>query len=376
MHTVTDQKSLFELARYFLTLGAIAFGGPPAHIAMMRVDLVDRRAWLSATAFADDLAMANLLPGPTSTELAIYIGYRLRGLAGALIVGICFILPAFVMVLVLSLLYVRFGSLLVLDKILYGIKPVALALVMHGAVQLARPAMLSWREGLVLLLSIGAVLGVRVDIVLIFVAAGLVLLGLYRMPRAGPGLSGLVGMSMFAVGAAEVSTWAVFWTFLKIGALIYGGGFALIGILQQELVLGTGWLTQQQLLDGIAIGQATPGPVFTTATFVGYVVAGLPGALVATVGIFAPAFVFVVLEQRLLGWLKQSLAAKVFLRGVNMAVVGGIIVAAGQMGRVALVDGLSVLIAMSALVGLFRFRIAAHWLVGVGVLVGVLRAYT
>ncbi len=370
MNNPTDNKqTLATLAAYFLKLGLIGFGGPPAHLAMMRNDLVERKRWLSPEQFNEDLATANLLPGPTSTEMAIYIGQRLGGVPGAIVSGVCFILPAFLIVLLFSVLYVQMGQLTQLESWLYGIKPVALALIIHGAVQLARPLLLGWREWTVFLLSIPIVFVVRIDILLIFVLSGLILWVLYHELDISRVSAGFLVSGMSAV--SQVSAWGVFWTFLKIGALIYGGGFALIGILQQELVLGNGWLTQQQLIDGIAIGQATPGPVFTTATFVGYIVAGWLGAVLATIGIFAPAFVFVVIEHRLMGWLKRVPAVKIFLRGVNLAVVASIIVAAGQLGRAALIDGLSVLIACAALLALFRFKIAAHWLILAGVVIGV-----
>ena len=330
---------------------------------------MERKRWLSPEQFNEDLATANLLPGPTSTEKAIYIGQRLGGVPGAIVSGVCFILPAFLIVLLLSVLYVQMGQLTQLESWLYGIKPVALALIIHGAVQLARPLLLGWREWTVFLLSIPIVFVVRIDILLIFVLSGLILWVLYHELDVSRVSAGFLVSGMSAV--SQVSVWAVFWTFLKIGALIYGGGFALIGILQQELVLGNGWLTQQQLIDGIAIGQATPGPVFTTATFVGYIVAGWLGAVLATIGIFAPAFVFVIVEHRLMGWLKRVPAVKIFLRGVNLAVVASIIVAAGQLGRAALIDGLSVLIACATLLALFRFKIAAHWLILAGVVIGV-----
>jgi len=367
-------KNLLDLARYFLYLGVVGFGGPPAHIALMRVDLVERKGWITAAEFNEDLATANLLPGPTSTELAIYIGQRLHGVLGAIVAGACFIFPAFCIVLALSFAYVQWGALPLLDQVLYGIKPVALALVMHGAVQLARPLLLGWREWAVLLLVIVMILFAPIDILLLFVLCGIVLaVGEAALDRSG--LSKMSGVfllpSVAAITGAGVSMWAVFWAFLKIGTLIYGGGFALIGILQQELVLGNHWLTQQQLIDGIAIGQATPGPVFTTATFVGYVIAGWGGAILATIGIFAPAFVFVVIEHRLMGWLKRMPVVKIFLRGVNLAVVASIIVAAGSIGRAALVDGVSVAVLLISLIALFRFKVAAHWLVLMGLLVGV-----
>lgn len=369
---------LLRLARYFLYLGVIGFGGPPAHIAMMRNDLVEKRKWVTPEAFNEDLATANLLPGPTSTEMAIYIGHRLAGVAGATVAGACFILPAFLIVLALSVAYVSWGNIAGINNVLYGVKPVALALIIAGTVQLGRPALTGWREWLLFTASIAAVLLLPINVLLLFVMAGVALLVLVRGAALFGGTAAFITEPVMRVVAQAASTdpvpvLQVLWEFLKIGALIYGGGFALVGILQQEVVRNLGWITQQQLLDGIAIGQTTPGPVFTTVTFVGYLTAGFPGAIAATVGIFAPAFIFVVLENRLLRDLKRVEMVKIFLRGVNVCVVATIAVAAAQLAPSALVDPLTVVIGGASLVALMRFRVDAHWLIGIGLLVGLIR---
>lgn len=368
-----------KLALYFLKLGIIGFGGPPAHIALMRADLVDRRGWVSAEQFNDDLAVANLLPGPTSTEMAIYLGYRLGNVLGAVVAGTCFILPAFLIVLALSIAYVQLGSTTSIEALLYGIKPVALALIISGTVQLGRPLLTGRREWILLFVAIAGVLFGALDVLLIFILAGLALLiasgggrALVALVVASP--TEPVARAASYVSSADLALLAqVFLNFLKIGTLIYGGGFALVGVLQQEAVRNLGWITQQQLLDGIAIGQSTPGPVFTTATFVGYLVAGIPGAVLATLGIFTPAFVFVILERRLLGRLRANAGVQTFLRGVNIAVVAAIAVAAAQLSRSALVDGLTVIIGAASLIMLMRFKVDVTWLVVAGLVVGIIR---
>jgi chromate transporter len=371
----TNQSStvgLPQLARYFLRLGIIGFGGPPAHIALMRTDLVDKRHWVTPAQFNDDLATANLLPGPTSTEMTIYIGHRLAGVKGAVVAGACFILPAFFIVLALSIAYVQFNTTFAIDKLLYAIKPVSLALIVNGTVLLGRPVMKGWREWALLIASIALILLAPVDVLLLFVLAGAALLLLTEGAKAF-GLGSFFFMPLAQSAGDPVLALQLFWTFLKIGVLIYGGGFALVGILQQEVVLGNQWITQQQLLDGIAIGQSTPGPVFTTVTFVGYLVAGLPGAVLATVGIFLPAFVFVVLENKLFAGIKQNALVQVFLRGVNVSVVATIAVSAGQLSRSALIDPFTVVIFVAALAALMRFKMDAMWLIGIALLIGIIR---
>ena len=367
--------SILRLVGYFLKLGLIGFGGPPAHIALMRADVVGKFKWITPEQFSDDLATANLIPGPTSTEMTIYIGYRLRGVLGAVVCGVCFILPAFLIVLALAVTYVNYGNLSQINALLYAIKPVALALVVHGTVQLGQPLLTGWREWALFAAALVVLYFFpQVDVLLVFVGAGLLLWGLNTKKRSNEVLSLLLLRSSAPLLFENVApALQVFLTFLKIGALIYGGGFALIGILQQEVVRNLGWLSQQQLLDAIAIGQATPGPVFTTATFVGYLVSGFPGAIAATIGIFAPAFVFVVVESKLLGAIKNKPAIKIFLRGVNVAVVASITLAAAQLGRDALIDLPTLLIAIASLTLLLRFKLDAHWLVLAGLVMGVVR---
>lgn len=369
-----------SLALYFLRLGIIGFGGPPAHIALMRSDLVEKRGWLSAAQFETDLATANLLPGPTSTEMAIYAGLRLRGTIGALVAGWCFILPAATLVGILAWAYVVWGSLGWMQQVLYGIKPVAFALVLHGVLQLYRGIAWSRRSVAIALAAFVALAWTQIDVLLLFLIAGFAYAPLLRSISQS-----LFSFSIFAyakimtgigVAIGTASALMLLWEFLKIGAVIYGGGFALIGVLQQTFVEQLGWVTQQQLLDAIAVGQSTPGPVFTTATFLGYLIAGIPGAVAATLGIFSPAFVFVRLEQSLLGRLRRSRFADSFsrfLQGVNLAVLATLAHASITLGRDALADLFALLVCAGALIALAWKKVDAHWLVGVGLLIGLIR---
>jgi chromate transporter len=379
---------LAELAGLFLKLGTIAFGGPAAHVAMMEDEVVRRRRWLTREEFLDYLGATNLIPGPNSTELAIHVGHARAGWPGLLVAGGAFILPAAVIVGALAWAYVRFGSLPEIAGGLYGVKPVVIAVVLQALWGLARSAVKSLR---LLILGVAAVaatvLGVHELAVLAAAAvAAPVLAGLarWRGPSsalaiaAGPGaLSTAAGVATSAsvasgAGIAAVSLASLFVVFLKIGSVLFGSGYVLLAFLRADLVERLGWLTERQLLDAVAVGQVTPGPVFTTATFVGYLVDGGPGALVATVGIFLPAFVFVALSGPLVPRLRRSPVAGAALDGVNVASLALMAVVTWQLGRAAVIDVFTLFLAATSALLLIRFRVNSAWLVLGGALLGCL----
>jgi chromate transporter len=374
--------SLQDLAFFFLRLGATAFGGPAAHVAMMEEELVRRRAWLSRETFLDLLGASNLIPGPSSSELAIHIGYRRAGWAGLLVAGTCFILPAATMVAGLAWAYVRFGRLPATAALLYGVKPVVIAVILQALWGLARAAVKTRLLALAGLLSLGLSLYGLHPLVLLLIAGTAVALtsaGRAR-PRRGasrlmPGALGRVARASLPLTAATVSApvglGSLFLVFLKIGAVVFGSGYVLLAFLRADLVAQRGWLTDAQLVDAVAIGQVTPGPVFTTATFIGYLIAGWPGALVATVGIFTPAFVLVAASGPLVSRIRRSPVAGAFLDGVNVASLALMAAVTWQLGRASLVDIPTVLLAASGLVGLVRLRLNSAWLLLIGACVGL-----
>jgi chromate transporter len=362
------QTSLRELALLFLRLGATAFGGPASHIAMMQDEVVRRRQWLSEERFLDLLGATNLIPGPNSTELAIHVGWDRGRWSGLLVAGVCFIFPALVITAALGWAYVRFGELPTAGWLLYGVKPVILGVVVQAILGLApkaaKTARLRVLGGLALLL---AALGVD-ELVLLFGSGAVsVLLG----PRALEGsrdqrAHGLLPVvsALGGVGATSMVTLpSLFWVFLKIGSVLFGSGYVLLAFLRADFVERLHWLTEAQLIDAVAVGQVTPGPVFTTATFIGYVLAGPYGALVATAGIFLPAFVFVALSGPLVPRLRTSPSAALFLDGVNVASLALMAAVTGQLARAALTDGPSLVLAALAAVLLVRFKLNSTWLV-------------
>ncbi|HEY9228282.1 MAG TPA: chromate efflux transporter [Gemmatimonadaceae bacterium] len=374
-----EQTSLGELARLFLKLGTIAFGGPAAHIAMMEDEVVRRRGWLTREQFLDYVGATNLIPGPNSTELAIHIGQARAGWPGLVVAGACFILPAMVIVTAIAWMYVRYGSLPASIGVLYGVKPVVIAVVLQALVGLGRTALKS--RGLVIVGAaavVAAALGANE--LLILAAAGAVMAAVVISRRrknemVGDGLSAIV-----LAGAPVVSTTAaaapfglapLFFTFLKIGSVLFGSGYVLLAFLRADLVERLGWLTERQLLDAVAVGQITPGPVFTTATFVGYLLGNFGGAAVATLGIFLPAFVFVALSHPLLPRLRRSPVAAAVLDGVNVASLALMAVVAAQIARAALVDALTIIVMIVSAVLLIRWRVNSAWLVLGGAAVGL-----
>jgi len=362
-----------ELALAFLRLGATAFGGPAAHIAMMEDEFVRRRAWLTREQFLDFVGAAGLIPGPSSTEVAIYIGYRRAGWLGLLVAGLCFVLPSAVIVTVIAWAYVRYGRLTALGGILYGVKPVIIAIVAQALVAFGRTALKSgWLLALGIAAAVASAFGASP--VAVFLVAGVVSAATCLRPDARMAAVAWTGPAAASTVAAPAPAGLVklFFAFLKIGALVFGSGYVLLSFLRADLVEGTHWVTESQLIDAVAVGQFTPGPVFTTATFIGYVVAGLPGAIVATIGVFLPSFILVAVSGPLIPRMRQSRVAGAFLDGVNVAALALMAVVGAQLGRAAIVDVPTGLLALVSAAVLLRRRVNSAWLVLAGGLLGVL----
>jgi chromate transporter len=383
----SNRTSLAELAGLFLKLGTISFGGPAAHIAMMEDEVVRRRDWLTREQFLDYLGATNLIPGPNSTELAIHIGHARAGWPGLLVAGACFILPATLIVGVIAWAYVRFGSVPAVGGVLYGIKPVVIAVVVQALWGLGRSAL---KTRTLMVLGAAAVLAAAAgvhELIILFGSGVIMALSRRASARAAQGpasmLSLATGDAATAIAtagagiaaAAPFGLWPLFWVFAKIGAVLFGSGYVLLAFLRADLVERLGWLTERQLLDAVAVGQVTPGPVFTTATFIGYVLGGASGATVATVGIFLPAFIFVALSGPLVPRLRRSPTAGAVLDGVNVASLALMTVVTWQLGRAALVGPLAIALAAFSAVLLLRFRANSAWLVLGGALVGVVATW-
>jgi chromate transporter len=372
--------SLREVAGLFAKLGFIAFGGPAAHIAMMRQEIVQRRHWITDAQFLDLLGAANLIPGPSSTEMAIFLGYTRAGWRGLLLAGGLFILPAMLIVLALAWAYTHYGSTPAGIAIFYGIKPVVIAIIVQALWGLGRTAVKGWLMGLIGLAA-GAWYLLGGYPLFVLLAGGLSMLLVDNFKRLSGldvrGKLALVPLTLARTGllplAAQVpvSLPLLFLVFLEIGAVTYGSGYVLLAFLRSDFVLRLGWLTDQQLLDAVTIGQVTPGPVFTTATFIGFLVAGVPGALVGTLGIFLPAFVFVFLVFPIVPRLRASRLARGFLDGVNVAALGLMAAVTWQLAQSAIVDPATAAAAIIALLILIRFKPNSAWLIAAGALLGI-----
>jgi chromate transporter len=376
-----QNQRLRELAQVFLRLGAIAFGGPAAHIAMMDDEVVKRRRWLSRENLLDLIGVTNLLPGPNSTELAIHIGYERAGWAGLLVAGSCFILPAMILVWLLAIVYVRYQTVPQVEWLLYGIKPVIMAIVLQALWKLGKKAAKDTSTTVAGIMAIAAYFAGFNEILLLMLSGIVVMLiknwqngdqttnGLYLLPlsqmQAQLGLGG-------ATTAVSIGWVSVFWFFLKIGSILYGSGYVLLVFLQRDLVERNHWLTSQQLLDAVAIGQVTPGPVLTTATFVGYLLAGNAGAIAGTLGIFLPAFLLVGIVNPWVRTLRQSPWTGGFLDGVNAASLGLMVGVTYTLGRAAIVDWLTIIVAVFSAIAVFKFKINSVWLVIAGGAIAVI----
>jgi chromate transporter len=372
----SNERPLREVIQLFLRLGFTAFGGPAAHIAMMHDEVVTRRQWMSDQHFLDLVGATNLIPGPNSTEMAIHIGYERAGWRGLLAAGLCFIMPAVLIVLALAWAYTQYGHTPQGDALMYGIKPVIIAIVAQALYRLLPAAL---KSPLLAMVGVGTLalylLGVN-ELLVLFGGALLVVAiqALRRFPTTVAALLPLTAMQGWLyqmAGTTAVPLGRLFLVFLKAGALLYGSGYVLLAFLRSDLVVHYGWLTDQQLLDAIAIGQFTPGPVFTTATFIGYLLAGFPGAVVATIGIFLPSFCFVALLARVMPYIRKSPWTAAFLDGVNAAALGLMAGVTGLLARSALVDLPTLLLAVAAGFVLFRYKINSAWLVLAGGLAGL-----
>lgn len=366
-----------ELARLFIRLSLSAFGGPVAHIAIAEDEIVTRRKWLTREHYLDLVAATNLIPGPNSTEVMIHVGYVLRGIPGAVLTGSCFILPSALLTLLLAVLYVSTGNLPQVEAILAGIKPVIVAIIASVGYRLVRTALKTPALWTLFILSILVMVLADIPEVLVMLAAGVVY-GVFKTGIRHVGTTPASSLLMLPIalqtvsGAVSAGLWDIFWYFLRIGSVLFGSGYVLIVYIQQDLVDNFRWLTSQQLLDAIAIGQTTPGPVSTTVAVVGYILAGVPGAVAGTLGIFLPSFVLVILTAPLIPGMRRNPFWGAFLSGVNAGVIAAILITVVDLANAALhtADGawspLALGLGLAALVLLIRFKLNATWLILAG----------
>ena len=365
---------LRALAFLFLKIGLTAFGGPTAHIAIMEDEVVRRRLWMTREEFLDLLGATNLIPGPNSTEMAIHIGYRRAGFPGLLVAGISFIFPSALIVGGIAWTYVQYGALPQFKAILYGIKPVVVAIVFQALLRLGKTALKSWWLWLIGLAAV-ILYSAGVGELLVLALAGFVAAAFAggRFVRRVQLRALALPMSLAGVASvsATFSLGALFVFFLKVGSVLFGSGYVLLAFLKADLVDRWGWISQTQLMDAIAVGQVTPGPVFTTATFIGYVLAGPSGAALATVGIFLPAFIFVALSNPLIPRIRRAPLAAAFLDGLNVGSLALMAVVSLQLAHGSLNSGLTVGLALAS-AALLSFGVNSAVLTGVGAVAGLL----
>ena len=375
------KASLLEVCLVFLRLGTLSFGGPAAHIAMMEDEFVQKRQWLERGKFLELVGASNLIPGPTSTELAIYIGYLKAGWPGLIGAGVFFILPAMLIVLFLAHIYVLYGELPQVSFALYGVKPVIVAIIAQAIWNLGKTAVKDVPSGLIGGMALGLSFFV-VNPLFLLMLSGVAMIAIKRAHK--------IKMNVFlapvlafvdvtkseaaqAAAGAKLSLAALFVTFFKIGAVLYGSGYVLLAFLWTDFVQNYQVLTSQQLLDAVAIGQVTPGPVFTTATFIGYVIAGIPGAIVATIAIFLPSFVFVPVISIFLSKIKNSAIASDFLAGVIVASLALMASVTWTLAMSSVIDWLTALLAMLSCIAIFKYRVNTTWLIFGGGAIGIVQ---
>ncbi|HPY94157.1 MAG TPA: chromate efflux transporter [Clostridia bacterium] len=371
------RRRLAEIALVFLKLGLVAFGGPAAHIAMMDEELIQKRKWLSREMFLDFMGATNLIPGPNSTELAIHLGFHRGGPLGLLLAGVCFILPAFVSVLVFAVLYVRHGQVREVEGLLYGIKPVVLAVIIQALIRLSRSVIKDVPGAVVVAGAIG-LYALGLPEIPLLLLAGVTVMIVKNWPRVREKLFSLPLLPLASAvqpaleQAGRMGAPGLFWTFLKIGSFLYGSGYVLLAFLEGEFVSKLGVLGMPQILDAVAVGQFTPGPVFTTATFIGYLLGGMGGAAAATAGIFLPSFVLVFALNPLIPRMRASKWLGALLDGVNAASLALMAAVSLKLGFSSLLDAVTIVLFLAALAALLKFKINSFWLILAGGLIGFL----
>ena len=381
-------KNIGELITLFLKLGTTSFGGPAAHIAMMEEEVVNRRRWLTRQHFLDLVGATNLIPGPNSTEMAIHIGYIRGKLPGLIAAGLSFILPAVIITGILAWIYVTVGTLPQATNFLFGIKPAVISVILVAVVRLGKTAAKNVRLT-VIGIAVAAVSLMGMNEVVALLIGGIIGIVLYELiDRQKKSISGWLlpsflqlpvlltwseakaAASVSAAGIAGISLWKLGLFFLKIGSVLYGSGYVLVAFLEGELVKDYGWLTNQQLLDAIAIGQFTPGPVLSTATFVGYVLSGIPGATVATAAIFLPSFLFVLVLNPVIPRLRASKVMSAFLDAINVSAIGLMAAVVVSLAGRTLPDWRAIVIALIAAIAGIRFKLNNAWLILGGAVTG------
>ena len=365
---------LKEVAGVFFKLGCFAFGGPAAHIAMMEEEVVTKRKWMTRAYFLDLIGTTNLIPGPNSTEMTMHCGYERAGKKGLFIAGIAFIFPAIIITAVLAYLYVKYGNLPEVAPFIIGIKPAVLAIIASAIIKLGKKAIKTLELGLIgLLVLIASLLGVN-EVLALLLAGIIGMLYFYLKNKSSNSIQTIVPfflISGLTTSLFKITAINVFWIFLKVGAILYGSGYVLFAYLDAELVT-KGWLTRVELLDAIAVGQFTPGPVLSTSTFIGYQLSGFAGALAATTGIFLPSFLFVLILNPLIPKMQKSSLLRYFLDAVNVAAVAVMLAVLVVMTKDTLIDWQTIVIALLALLLVFKTKVSTIWVIIIGAVLGYL----
>jgi chromate transporter len=372
-------RPIRELAGYFLRLGLLGFGGPVALVGQMERELVTERGWVTKEQMREAIAVCQSLPGPLAIQVGIYISYIRGGFWGAWAGGWAFILPNFLIVAAIGALYVHFGGLQPVTAIFYGVSPAVIALILHSCYRLAKLGMEDWLQWMVAVVCFAVTVALRAEVALLFIGAGIIGILYYgRFWQSASSATPLLAAAPLApvAGIAPVASTSTLTKlllfFLKAGALTFGSGLVIVPFLQQGVVQQYGWLGERDFLVAVAVGMISPGPVVITATFVGYLVAGFAGSLAATVGIFLPSFILVLVAAPILARHRTNRGVQGFIKGAYAAAIGTILGACVLLGRIAIGDWLTILIGLAALVALFRWKVSNPLLMAVTALVGLI----